>query len=88
MNENQIEGIDYIEIEPIGPINDHRKKQLEKQKKQEELKRLKEERLELELNLSLQKEKARIEKARNLLDGKIFCDDCKNWVYPSHFDKL
>lgn len=82
----QPEGHNYIENEPIEQITDHRKKRLETQRKQEELKRLKEERLEIELNLSLQKEKLRIEKAKNLLDGKIFCDDCQKWVYPSHFD--
>ena len=86
MPENQIEGQNYIENEPIEQISEHRKKRLEIQKKQEALKQLREQRYELELNLNLQKEKARIEKAKNLLDGKIFCDDCKKWVYRSHFD--
>ena len=72
--------------EPIQDIIDHRKKKEENRKKQQEVEKLETERKELELTLKIRREKERIEKAKNLLDGKLFCDDCKKWVYPSHFD--
>ena len=72
--------------EPLAEIKAYRKKQLENREKEEQLKLLVEERKELELALSLKREKERIEKAKNKLDGKVFCDDCKKWVWPDHFN--
>lgn len=89
MSEDQVEGHDYVENEPIGPINEHRKKRLETQRKQEELKKLREERLEVELKVQLRRERERIQKAKDKLYGKkgqVYCDDCHKWVYPNHFD--
>ena len=73
-------------VEPIQEIIDHRKKKEELRKKEQEASKLETERKELELTLKIRREKERIEKAKNKLDGKVFCDDCKKWVYPSHFD--
>lgn len=72
--------------EPIQDIINHRKKKEELRKKEQEANKLEAERKELELTLKIRREKERIEKAKNLLDGKIFCDDCNKWVYPSHFN--
>lgn len=73
-------------VEPIQDIINHRKKKEENRKKQLEADKLEAERKELELTLKIRREKERIEKAKNLLDGKVFCDDCQKWVYRSHFD--
>lgn len=51
-----------------------------------ELELLKEQRKALELQLAIRKEKERIEKLKNKLDGKIYCDDCNTWEYPVHFE--
>ena len=50
-----------------------------------ELELLREERKALELQLRVKREKDRIEKLKNKLDGKVWCDDHKEWVYPEHF---
>jgi hypothetical protein len=75
------------EFEPIPQLKNYRKKQAENRLKEEELEMLKAQRKELEIQLNLQKEKARIEKIKNQLDGKVYCDDCKTWVYPAHFEE-
>ena len=89
MNQNDPPVADYEQnniSEPIQDIIDHRKKKEENRKKQQEADKLEAERKELELTLKIRKEKERIERAKNLLDGKIWCDDCNKWVYPDHFN--
>ena len=76
----------HEEIQVIEPIREHRRIKAHNQAMEEELRRVQAERKSLELKLSLRKEKERIERAKNLLDGKIYCDDCKKWMWPSHFD--
>lgn len=71
--------------EPIQDIINHRKKIQENRLKEQKLKALQAERKELELNLSLRRERERIEEAKKRLK-MIYCDDCHKWVYPSHFD--
>lgn len=84
MNDQEEEPI-REQYEPIQEIIDHRKKQQEKIKKKLELEKLKSEREDLQLTYNTIKEKQRIEALKNKLDGKVFCDDCHKWVYPSHF---
>lgn len=74
------------EYAPIEQIITVRKKRQENAKKQHELDLIKAERKELEIKLNMIKERARLEKVKNQLDGKVFCDDCKKWVWPNHFD--
>jgi len=71
--------------EPIKEIIEHRKKVQENRIKEQKLKTLIAERKELELKLSLRRERERIEKAKRELK-KIYCDDCRRWVWPDHFD--
>ena len=72
--------------EAIQEIEDLRKLRRENVMQADKLNKLREERKQLEIKLNLIKEAKRLEKIKNQLDGKIFCDDCKKWVYPSHFD--
>src|SRR5690348_1728175 len=68
--------------EPIAELKNYRHNQAQKRAKEQELKELIAQRKELELNLSLRKEKERIEKAKKELDGMVYCDDCLKWVWP------
>ena len=81
MEELSPDAEDIHECEPIEAIKEERK--LEPLKTQ--LLKLEMERKRLELELQIRDEKARIYKAKNLLDGKIWCDDCHTWENPSHF---
>ena len=79
-------GLQEEDIETIEPIKEIRQRVAKNREMEDQLKKLQVERKALELKLSLQREKERIEKAKNKLDGKIYCDDCKKWVYPEHFE--
>lgn len=70
------------ENEAINPITEEQKLQ---PLKDERLK-LEMERKRLELELDIKAEKIRIEKAKKELDGMVYCDDCRKWVYPDHFE--
>lgn len=88
-DEHEIPLADYEldnNAEPIREIIEHRKRQQENRIKEQKLKALQAERKELELKLSLRRERERIEKAKRELK-KIYCDDCRKWVHPSHFDE-
>ena len=74
------------QFEPIEPISAFRKRFEKLMNEEKELDMLKLEARELQVRLDKIKEKKRIEDLKNKLDGKIYCDDCKTWVYPSHFD--
>lgn len=71
------------ESEPIEPIQEHRKKQLE-------LENLIEENRTLERLNKIKKLKERNARLRRELYGKkddmIYCDDCHKLVHPSHFN--
>lgn len=75
----------HEDVQVIEPIREHRRVEARNRAMEEELKRMQATRKELELKLSLRNEKKRIERAKNLLDGMVYCDDCKKWVYPEHF---
>lgn len=64
---------------PIEPIQEYRKKK-------QELEDLIEENKELERLYRIKKLRDRNEKLKNKLDNKVFCDDCKKWVYMDHFN--
>lgn len=72
--------------DPIGPIEKYRKRMNQNKAMAENLAILRAKRKELQLQLDTRKEKERLEKIKNQLDGKIWCDDCHAWFYPSHFE--
>ena len=72
--------------EPIPQIKNYRHQLAENRRNEEQLRLLVQQRKELELKLSLRREKERIEKAKKELDGMVYCDDCLKWVWPDHFD--
>ena len=82
------------QFEPIEPISAFRKRIDKLMNEEKELDMLKLERRELEVRLNTLKEKQRIEELKNKLDthvevredGKIWCDDCRKYEDPSHFD--
>ena len=82
-------GMDQDTSEPIPQIKNYRHKLADNRAKEEQLRLLVQERKEIELKLSLRKEKERIQKAKEKLYGKpgqVYCDDCFKWVWPDHFD--
>ena len=83
MEEPKLKSYEQVKKEleniPIDQILQYRKEVSEIQeltdktrimKRQLKLKRLREEKIKLEAKLQ----------------GKIYCDDCKTWEWPSHFD--
>ena len=78
--------MDQDTSEPIPQIQNYRHKLAENRRNEEQLRLLVQQRKELELKLSLRREKERIEKAKKELDGMVYCDDCLKWVWPDHFD--
>ena len=75
------------QFEPIEPISNFRKRIDKLMNDEKELDMIRLERRELEVRLNTIKEKQRIEELKNKLDGKIWCDDCNEWVDPSHFEE-
>ena len=74
------------QFEPIEPISQFRKRIDKLMNEEKELRMLKLERRELEVQAETLKEKKKIETLRNKLDGKHWCEEHKDWFFADHFD--
>ncbi len=82
-----MEDLTPIEIDPnVHESLDQIKKERELQPLKDDLLKLEMQRKKLELEVEIKTEKARIEKAKNLLSGLIWCDDCLKWMPKKHFE--